>query len=635
MSSASDSSRPGVSGPRLAIQRISKLALELTGVQLSDRHADMIDSRLQKRLAELGLKSLDEYLVYFDAHRADETPRLEGLLTTHHTYFFREFSHFEFLLNTALPALLPEVLTRPDKKLRIWSAACSRGQEAYSLAMFLELHLKRIDPRIQYEILGTDVDPESVAIAKNGVYLLNDLKEVPLVLLGDHWSKGTGDIVNYVKAKKSISSKCKFQTGNLLDIQVSAAENQRFDLIFCRNVYIYFKEDQIRKITTDLMKRLQPKGYFFIGLSESLTQLKLAVQSLGPSVYQHRLEAPKVSTTGSAKVAPTPSVPVSVAASPSRPIRVLCVDDSPSILTLMKKLLTTEHGFEIVGTAMNGIEAHKQVQALKPDVLTLDIHMPEMTGIEYLQKHFGVGHPPVVMVTSVSRENAELAGQALTLGAADYVEKPALTNLSERGDEIRTKLHCAMMAGAQAAPVNLTLDQSFQSKQVTVDPKSSLRVIVMALSHRKKLKALLTELKAHPAPTVILVEGSKEALAGMSSVLARETGHKIDFCDQIPTQLGATDLHLMDLASQSAPLWTTFGKTHRFSVLVYGDLSQASSQRLLQFEGAHLVLEDLGGGKATKHLAEVAADVVLATSFAYLSTEFLSDAKTLGNKKAA
>jgi chemotaxis protein methyltransferase CheR len=635
MSSASGS----VKAPRAAIQKMAKLALELTGVQLSERHTDMIDSRFQKRLVDLGLKDLDAYLEYFEAHRADETPKLVSLLTTHHTYFFREFAHFEFLLNQALPALAPEVLARPDKKLRIWSAACSRGQEAYSLAMFLELHIKRIAPGMQYEIFGTDVDPESVEIAKNGVYLRNDLKEVPLSLLGDHWSRGTGDIAQYVKAKSSLRGKCKFQVGNLLGDLGPVTPESRYDLIFCRNVFIYFKEDQIKKISTDLMARLQPKGLFFIGLSESLTQLKLPIQSLGPSVYQHRVEAKKsalVSTAAQKKgsAAPAPIPPVTVAPVQTGPIRVLCVDDSPSILALLKKLLTKENGFEIVGTAMNGIEAHKKVSELKPDALTLDIHMPEMTGIEYLKKHYGPGHPPVVMVTSVSRENAELAGEALASGASDYVEKPALTNLAERGDEIRTKLRCAMLSQVQSTTKSLSLDREFQAHAAAVSADQSLRVVVLSLSHRKKLKSLLAEFATAHAPTILLVEGSAGALSGMGSILSKETGKTITFCEQTPDQLGKDSIYLMDLATQVGPVWDKFGANRKVSVMVFGDLSAGSSQKLLKYEGAQLILEDIGGGKGTKNLMDVASDVVLATSFAYLSSEFLA-AGSEGRKKAA
>jgi chemotaxis protein methyltransferase CheR len=616
---------------RVAIEKLSQLAHELTGVQLSERHQSMVTSRLGKRLIELGLESLEAYVEHFHAHRLEETPRLVGLLTTHHTYFFREFSHFEFIQNRVLPVLIPIVKARSDKKLRIWGAACSRGQEAYSLAMFLDFHLKRIDPSITFEIFGTDIDPESVEIAKNGVYLRSELKEAPLALLGDHWVKGTGAIEAYAKAKKSLRDRCRFQVGNLFELKSGPAPTEQYDLIFCRNVFIYFNSDQIKSITQGLLARLAPEGFFFIGISESLSGLKFPLESPGPSVYRHKakidvsvnkgkIEVPaKLPGIAAKAIAPSISAPVKL-------VRILCVDDSPSILTLMRKILSKENGFEVVGVAKNGIEASLQVLALKPDALTLDIHMPEQSGIEYLEKNFRAGHPPVVMVTSVSRENADLAGKALSLGAADYVEKPALTNLEERGEEIRNKLRCALLSVEGAAPsTRLALDKSFQHKRILKNPESKLIIISLHLSARKKLKAFLNDLHGTLPHCVLLVEGAEAALPHFAELLSKETGKKIVYSSQVPTELKPNEFTILDLASSAQKLWETQAKKKKTSVLVFGDVSKGGAEKLLSFEGAQLILEDLGSGKGSKALMDVANDVGPSTSFAYLSTEFLSE----------
>ncbi|MEN9723954.1 MAG: hypothetical protein RJB38_1940, partial [Pseudomonadota bacterium] len=620
-----------------AIKHLSGVVRRITGVQLSDRHQAMVASRLQKRVAELGLGSLTDYVAYLGMHAEEETIKLVGLLTTHHTYFFREFSHFEYLRSQALPELIPLVRARPDKTIKIWSAACSRGQEVYSLAMYLKLHLPTLAPDVSFEILGTDVDKESVMMAINGVYPRRELKEAPLALLGDHWQRGSGEISDYVKAKKTLRDHCRFKVGNLLELTPDSPPQEHFDLIFCRNVFIYFTHDQIRDITRQLLGRMSPEGFLFIGISESLSGLELPVGSPGPSVYRHRAMMPKKATSYAPALAkaPPPSrsqpgattataeqqkVPAASASQQPARIRVLCVDDSPSILTLMKRILSAEEGFEIVGTAENGIEAAKQVAALKPDIVTLDIHMPQQTGVEYLERNYRKGHPPVVMVTSVSREDSGLAGRALSLGAADYVEKPALTNLLERGEEIRTKLRCAVMSAPTSGARQL--DRDFLRSARLESPEKKLRLISCSLSSRQKIKALLQELQGKQPHCILLIEGSKAALPGLAKALSDETGKTIQHLESLPSSLPLDGVSLMDSSSALPEIKQKLGSERQISILVYGEVSKAGAQRLLQLDGAQLLLEDLGSGKGAKALMEVASDVTPCTSFAYLSHEF-------------
>ena len=215
-----------------SIEKICKIATDLTGVQLTAKHQSMVASRLQKRLTELKLESFTDYLNYYQAHSESESSKLIGLTTTHHTFFFREFSHFEYLAEKVIPEMIPVLRNRADRTLKVWAAACRRGQEVYSLAMFLDYHLKKHDPSLKYEILGSDVDAESIAIASNGVYLRNELKEAPLMLLADHWAKGTGQIAAYAKVKKSLRERCSFKKINLLDFKKEEAPSSSYDLIF-------------------------------------------------------------------------------------------------------------------------------------------------------------------------------------------------------------------------------------------------------------------------------------------------------------------------------------------------------------------------------------------------------------------
>lgn len=625
-----------------SISKIMDIANQLIGLQLNEKHQSMVISRLRKRLIELEIATFSEYVEYYNSYKAAESPKLITLLTTHYTYFFREFAHFEFLINEAIPNLLPIIKKRKDQTIRIWVAAASRGHEVYSLAMYLDFHLKRFDPNIRFEILGTDIDSECIAIAKNGVYSRNEIKDVPIALLGDHWVKGTGEVENFVKVKKALRSHCQFEVLNLLELKNNFNPTKEFDLIFCRNVFIYFNSEQIESIAKDLLSRMHLEGYLFIGISESLSNLKLAVESPGPSVYRNKRQVSKPETNSKIHRAtlpinknPTnqPSIPfLAWQSSENRPIRVLCVDDSPTILMLLKKILTKENGFEVVGVANNGIEAKSQALLLKPDVMTLDIHMPEQTGIEYLEQNYKVGHPPVVMVTSVSRENADLAGRSLSLGASDYVEKPAMANMSERGDEIRNKLRYALQMKLQENKPNFDVDRAFQKVMKIEETESKIRIMIFPLSARKKIKTVLSELSGKQPPCILFIEGAKDLLSNMSELLTKELDHKVIYHSGSLKNLKERDILLMDVSASVDELVRNYNPEVKISVLVFGETSKINAEKLKLLRDAHFVLEDLGFGKGCKNLSSVAHDIVPFTSFSYLSNEYFSKKK---NKIAA
>ncbi len=616
----------GSSGDVLAT--VSQIVTQITGVQLGDKQRAMVETRLKRRMHELKIKTEEQYLKYVQDNAQSETQALVSLLTTHHSYFFREFAHFEYLERHALPEVIRAARERGDKKIRVWSAACSRGQEVYSLSMFLAHHLRRLAPDCTYEVWGSDVDKESVALANNGVYLRNEIKEVPLLYIENHWARGTGDIAEYVKAKKTIKDHTKFFVANLLDFS-KELNGQKFDVVFCRNVFIYFTADQVKKITSNLLNHVHTHGYFFIGISESLYGMSLPVQSMGPSIYRHKVEAPKSEVSApSFASASRPSVSQTnapaVPAPPPIPdvLRVLCVDDSPSVLTLMKQILKKENGFEVCGTAINGFDATKKVKELKPDLITLDIHMPEQDGIEYLRSNMASGHPPVVMVTSVSRENADVAMQALKLGASDYVEKPALANLTERGDEIRTKLRCAFRSKVEHSHNSLKLDNQFKAKAIISHPEKKLRLALANISDRNRLKAFAKELTGDQPPTVVLVEGSDAALEHFVSEFGKEVPIAVKHLKTGQEPLAKNTMYFGDFKTCFDGLKDKW-KVAPTVILVYGESTQVVSRRVPEWSSAFLIVEDLGA--KSSGLKEVAADIVPVTSFAYNSCKYLSE----------
>lgn len=416
------------------VEDVSRIVTELTGVQLGPKQYSMVESRLRSRIMRLGLKSFDSYSLYLQTHLTSETQTLLSLITTHHTYFFREFSHFEFLLNQGLQSIIAGLRQRGEKKIRVWSAACSRGQEAYSIAMFLNYHLKEIAPDIDFEIIGSDVDPESVAFAQNAVYKNAELKQIPALYAQDHWSKGSGKVADFAKVREPLRRHVKFMPGNILEAD-KFLNGQKFDLIFCRNVFIYFSQQQIDACTDTFHKHLHQSGYLFVGLSESVFKTKSLWESPTPAVYKHWILPQEKSVSLQKPPEPIPAPAV---------LKVLCVDDSAAIHALLKRILTREHNFEIVGNCMNGEEALKFLASgSKVDVITLDLHMPVVDGLGFLTQTQGKPRPPILVVSSVNRDDTSMGQKALSLGAYDYVEKPSLQNLGQASDEIRSKLRLA------------------------------------------------------------------------------------------------------------------------------------------------------------------------------------------------
>jgi chemotaxis protein methyltransferase CheR len=622
---------------------IAHVITEITGNQFSEKHRSMLENRLKKRAIDLNLAGLDDYLEYFKHNRETEVKQLVSLLTTHHTFFFREFNHFEYLEEKVLPELIPIVRARPDQKLTVWSAACSRGHEVYSLGMFLDFYLKKMAPDITYEILGTDIDPESVAFAKNGVYSRKEIKEAPLIYLADHWARGTGPIANFVKVKNTLRTRTRWDVFNLLKFNPGFSE--MFDIVFCRNVFIYFNSEQIKQSSADLMKHLHPHGHFFVGISESLTGLGLNFNSVGPSIYRHPGQG---SGAPSATKKSFGATPMSTGAKPNltlvkdaksdtetKPVRqvnaapiptfkdtlrVLCVDDSPSILTLMKKILSLEEGFDIVGTAGNGIEAQARVKELKPDVMTLDIHMPQQTGIEYLLANFKGDHPPVIMVSSVSREESDLAVKALSLGASDYVEKPALSNLPEMSDEIRRKLRSAYRNQVQYKnKVDLSLDESFKKASQISHPDRCVRVIFGTLSDKKRIASVIHELGRNQPPTFILLDAKNVTEAQ----LIKDFSFNPKIISTWPEKASVDSFFIAEASSMLGQV-SVSSKSLPASILVFGEVNAKLDALIREWRSHQVLLEDLGGKRNGKNpLRILATDVVPATSFAYMSNEFL------------
>lgn len=603
------------------IEKVSLIVHQISGNRLGEKQAYMVETRVKKRMIELGIKDAGEYLDYINQNFERESGILVGLITTHHTFFFREFPHFELLKNK-LPDLVAQAKKRGDKTLKIWSAACSRGQEVYSIAMFLEYYLPQIDPGMTYKIFGSDIDVESVRIASNGVYHQNEIKEIPMNFLGNNWAKGTGDISMYAKIKSIIKDKCEFKPGNLLKIN-ELVKSEKFDVIFCRNVFIYFESHQIELIAKDLMAHLQPAGIFFSGISEPLSGLKLDVVSVGASSYMHKAAA-AAPTALPAKMATSPVLATMPTPSAPEILRVMCVDDSPSILTLLKKVLSKDQGFEVVATAVNGRDAMEKLKSCKVDLITLDIHMPEMDGVAYLEKNFNKSHPPVIIISSASRSDSDVAMKALKLGASDFVEKPALNNLEERGEEIRTKLR-SIAQDYNRKPVTISsFDKDNLKHFVIGSPDKKMRLMIASLSDMARIKSFFQGLDRSQPPTFIFFEGHGEMLEAIALEHANQFQQPVQFYSGIEMKIEPNKIYFVDFKTHFGSINRKYGG-QACSILAYGNVSAHAAKMVASWKNVQLLLEDMGEKSNKSHpLMAYSTDVVPVTSFAYMSCRYLS-----------
>jgi chemotaxis protein methyltransferase CheR len=588
---------------------------ERTGNVIGQKQVNMIESRLTKRAVTLGIASEAEYLAYFLKNREKEIDELISLLTVHHTYFFREFGQFEFLGSHVLPALVQKLKAEGRTKFRVWSSACSRGQEAYSLFMFIDQYLAVNAPSISFEILGSDIDKESVAIAANGVYAWDEVKEIPLAYLSKYWVRGQGEIAKFAKIRESARKACRFTTANLMETS-SFSVHGKFDIIFCRNVFIYFQADDVNRISAALTAQLQPDGYFFVGLSESLATVPKGLKKRGPSIY-----GPELVT---APVKPADAV----ATQPAGPIRIVCVDDSPVILKLLQAVLTVAEGFQVVGTAKDGVEAAKLVATgLKFDAMTLDIHMPNMTGIEYLESHYKNNHPPVVMLTSASRDNMDLAQRAMDLGAKDYVEKPSLADLKERADEIRGKLRMIVSAArAKSVPsataVKATapsIDRQFKRSFEIKDLSTKLNVLFVEERNVASAISVLRDRSLEGILCQVVVLGDDKTADSIASKLSADSVLKAKLTRQKTAEPGKT-IQLMSFVDFSRGSSLIRPGT-AICYCVFTNLSRSQWESCPKGKQMKILLSeeiDRGVFLASMNMLFVTP----ATSFAYMASEF-------------
>jgi chemotaxis protein methyltransferase CheR len=260
-------------------ERFQALIQREAGIYLAPVKKALLVGRLAKRLRELGLGSYGDYYERVEASEAERI-RMIDAICTNETHFFREPRHFEFLDERVFPAWRDEAdAGRRARKIRIWSAACSTGEEPYSLAMSL---LAFFPSGWELEVVASDLSTKVLDRARNGVWPLEKSKEIPEPYLKAFMLRGFGGQEGLMKAGPEIREVVRFARVNLVGDDWPAGP---FDLVFCRNVLIYFDRATKVRVVERLLERVDPRGHLFLGHAESLGGFTTRARPVIPTVY--------------------------------------------------------------------------------------------------------------------------------------------------------------------------------------------------------------------------------------------------------------------------------------------------------------------------------------------------------------
>lgn len=251
------------------------LLYDRAGILLAPTKKHLVSGRLGQRLRENGLTSYDAYYRLITSGREpDELQRMLDLLTTHETYFFREPRHFSYFADVVLPAL------PAGRPLRVWSAASSSGEEAWSLAMVM---MERLGQAAHWEVLASDISRSVLAQAKSGIYPMARLDSLPPEYLARYCRRGVDSKAGTLRIAPSLRSRVHFAQINLNAPITAIGE---FEVIFLRNVLIYFDAPTKQAVVDRLLAQLRPGGWLFVGHSETLNDLSSHLRLEGPAVYR-------------------------------------------------------------------------------------------------------------------------------------------------------------------------------------------------------------------------------------------------------------------------------------------------------------------------------------------------------------
>ena len=263
--------------------RLSEFIRANCGIGLPPAKKTMLEGRLRKRLRALGIESFERYCEFLfspGGSRSEYTHMIDAV-TTNKTDFFREADHFDYLFERILPEFVS--LYGLGKKLNLWSAACSTGEEPYTLAMVLSEFAERC-PGFGFSIFATDISTVVLEKARSGIYEHDRVSPIPLVLRKKYLLKSREKDRGLVRIAPQLRNSVRFERLNFLEKEYGI--NQTMAIVFCRNVLIYFDRPTQEKLLNRLSQYLMPGGYLFVGHSESLHGMNLPLVQAAATIYR-------------------------------------------------------------------------------------------------------------------------------------------------------------------------------------------------------------------------------------------------------------------------------------------------------------------------------------------------------------
>ncbi len=263
-------------------QFLAQFVYQHSGIVLGPHKRQLVQGRLGKRLRALRLADWQAYCEYLSAQPDAELDALVSAISTNVTAFFREAHHFDYLAGE----LLPECLARPKRPIRIWSAGCSTGEEPYSIAMVLAETLQKLSESIDARILATDLSPQALATAEGGLYRIDRLTGISEERRQRWFQRGTGALAGMVRVHPRLRKLISFRRLNLLKPWPMRGQ---FDVIFCRNVVIYFNKSTKQQLFQRFAACLPGGRHLFLGHSESMHGLNDDFDLIGRTIYRKKV----------------------------------------------------------------------------------------------------------------------------------------------------------------------------------------------------------------------------------------------------------------------------------------------------------------------------------------------------------
>lgn len=262
-------------------RKLSQFIMNEYGIKMPPEKKIMLQSRLQKRLKALNISNFKDYIEYlFSPHgMSEEVIHMMDVVSTNKTDFFRESAHFDYMLSDTLPNLINN---NKYKQIKIWSAGCSSGEEPYTIAITMSEFIENF-PEISYAITASDISTKMLQQAVNAIYKEERINDIPLVLKKKYFLRSKNREEKKVRVVTNLRSKIEFLRINLLEL--TPITQPKYQIVFCRNVLIYFDRPTQYKILKVLCSNLVPGGYLFLGHSESITGLELPLKSMIPTVF--------------------------------------------------------------------------------------------------------------------------------------------------------------------------------------------------------------------------------------------------------------------------------------------------------------------------------------------------------------